>query len=134
VEHKTQLKEIMILPYISIIISVRNEEKVIGDCLLSLEHINYPKDRFEVIVIDNGSSDNTASIVKEFDVLFFTGPKKPNISNAMNLGIRKSKGGILAFLDADCSVDKDYLKDLIGGYEDKNIKTNILPSTYRKKN
>lgn len=94
---------------ISIIIPAYNEEKHIGQCLDSIFNLDYPRDKFEVIVIDNGSSDRTREIAASYDILLLQDSTK-NVSGLRNLGARHAKGEILAFVDADCVVARNWLK------------------------
>lgn len=97
---------------ISIIIPALNEEKMIGRCLESLAKLAFARDRFEVLVVDNGSQDRTLAIAESFKdrlnlkVLQQAGVR---ISALRNLGARAASGGILAFLDADCLAPADWL-------------------------
>lgn len=97
---------------ISIIIPALNEEKMIGRCLESLTKLAFARDRFEVLVIDNGSRDRTLAITESFkDRLNLKVLQQAAvcISALRNLGARAASGGILAFLDADCLVPADWL-------------------------
>lgn len=97
---------------ISIIIPALNEEKMIGRCLESLTRLVFARDRFEVLIVDNGSTDKTLSIVDSFKgrlnlkVLQQAGVR---ISALRNLGARAALGDTLAFLDADCLPRPDWL-------------------------
>jgi glycosyltransferase involved in cell wall biosynthesis len=97
---------------ISIIIPALNEEKMIGRCLESLARLTFARDRFEVLVVDNGSRDRTLDIVESFKnrlnlkVLQQEGVR---ISALRNLGARAAAGEILAFLDADCLAPVDWI-------------------------
>lgn len=101
-------------PLVSVIIPALNEQKVIGRCLESLVQLDFPADEFEVIVVDNGSKDATLEIVESFKprlnltVLQKTGVR---ISGLRNLGARRARGSILAFLDADCLAPQDWLSN-----------------------
>jgi glycosyltransferase involved in cell wall biosynthesis len=96
---------------VSIIIPVYNEEKDLGNCLSSLQRQSYKN--LEIIVVDDGSTDNTRKIAKSFKkVKLIKGEHKgPGFSR--NLGARQAKGEILSFVDADMTFDKDYIKNLI---------------------
>jgi glycosyltransferase involved in cell wall biosynthesis len=97
---------------ISIIIPALNEEKMIGRCLDSLTRLAFAHDRFEVLVVDNGSRDKTLMIADSFKdrlnlkVLQQAGVR---ISALRNLGARSASGEIVAFLDADCLAPEDWL-------------------------
>jgi len=100
---------------VSIILPVYNEEKYIGGFLSSLLKQSYLD--FEIIVVDDGSTDKTSDIIKKFQkkdkrIKLIKGEHKgPGFSR--NLGAKKAKGNILVFVDADMTFDKDYLKNLI---------------------
>lgn len=99
-------------PLFSIIIPVRNEEKHIATCLDSLRRLQCLPDLFEVIVVDNGSTDSTRSIAARFqDALPLRILEKPQayISAVRNAGAAIAAGQFLAFLDADCEVLPDWL-------------------------
>ena len=97
---------------ISIIIPALNEERMIGRCLESLTQLDFACERFEVILVDNGSRDKTLAIAESFQdrlnlrVLQITGVR---ISGLRNAGARAASGEILAFLDADCLAPYDWL-------------------------
>lgn len=101
--------------FISIIIPTYNEEKDIPECLDSL--LNQSFKNFEIIVVDDGSTDRTKEIIKEFQkkdkrIKLIEGEHKgPGFSR--NLGAKKAKGEILVFVDADMTFDKNYIKNLI---------------------
>ncbi len=96
---------------VSVIIPAHNEEKVLGLCLDSLARMDYPAQCFEVIVVDNGSTDRTKEVAESFaprlnlKVL----EKEGKISAVRNCGARTARGEIFAFTDADCEVPKDWL-------------------------
>ncbi|HEV8492001.1 MAG TPA: glycosyltransferase, partial [Candidatus Angelobacter sp.] len=97
---------------ISIIIPALNEERMIGRCLESLAKLEFSHDRFEVLVVDNGSRDRTLDIAESFhDRLNVRVLQKTDvrISALRNLGARAAAGAILAFLDADCLAPEDWL-------------------------
>ena len=101
---------------VSVIIPTLNEEKMIGRCLESLAQLNFARKRFEVIVVDNGSTDQTIEIAKSFqDQLNLRIFEKAGvrISALRNLGARQAQGSILAFLDADCLVPSGWLERMI---------------------
>jgi glycosyltransferase involved in cell wall biosynthesis len=94
-------------PMVSVVVIAKNEEKNIGDCLASLSMLDYPN--YEVVVVDS-SADRTADIAKSFRGVRVVKNSKPGFANARNLGVRKSRGEIIAFTDADCIVPRDWLK------------------------
>ncbi len=97
---------------VSVIIPARNEERVIGRCLESLARMDFPSDAFEVIVVDNGSTDRTVEVARAFSVVLnMTILQKTNahISALRNLAASVARGEIFAFVDADCVVPHDWL-------------------------
>ena len=97
---------------ISVIIPLFNVALTIRQCLQSLLRQNYPKNRFEIIVIHNGSTDATPQIIKKFPVKIIRRENKENAYTSRNLGVSQSKGEILFFTDADCVYEKDLLKKI----------------------
>jgi glycosyltransferase involved in cell wall biosynthesis len=101
---------------VSIIIPAFNEARMIGKCLDSLTRLDFPRDQFEVILVDNGSQDATVQIAESFaDRLNLTILKKHavKISALRNLGANSARGDILAFLDADCLPPATWLTDIL---------------------
>ena len=106
--------------FISIIVPVYNEEKNIGLLLKRLLNLNFPKDKFEIIIVDNNSKDNTPRIIKKYKVVCLN-EKKQSSYAVRNKGIKESKGNILAFIDGDCIPDKDWLKNAIKHFIEEEI-------------
>lgn len=97
---------------LSVIIPALNEERAIGQCLTSLVRQSVPAERFEVIVVDNGSVDRTVETARAFEgSLNLTIMQKTDshVSALRNLGAASAKGQFLAFLDADCFAPPDWL-------------------------
>jgi glycosyltransferase involved in cell wall biosynthesis len=97
----------------SIVIPALNEENVIGRCLDSIARLEFPHQRFEVIVVDNGSSDCTYEIAESYrEAMNITVLLRPkiNISALRNAGAAASSGEHLIFLDADMIVREDWLR------------------------
>lgn len=104
---------------ISIIIPVYNENKTISDCLSSLLKQSY--NDFEIIVVDDGSTDQTRQIILKFSVkLLIQSHQGPAI--ARNRGVGKSNGKILVFIDADMTFDQDFISDLVAPIINGNYK------------
>ncbi len=108
------------LPFVSIIIPCLNSERTILLCLKSIFRMNYPEDRFEVILVDNGSTDGTLDLIRGFNACFFVRPGV-TISALRNFGARHSRGDIFAFLDSDCVVPKSWLRNALKLVKDKSI-------------
>lgn len=103
---------------VSVIIPFYNEEKTIGSCLFSLEKQTYKQ--LEIILVDDGSKDNSKKIVEEFikqkkskiRVRLFGSPHR-GTARARNEAVSKARGEILAFVDSDMTFDPSYIKTLI---------------------
>ncbi|ACA45845.1 glycosyltransferase family 2 protein [Clostridium botulinum] len=110
-------------PKVSILVPAHNEEKVIGRTVKSILLLNYPKDKMELIVINDNSSDNTKEILKQIQEEYrsynFKIINTDNItggrgkSNALNIGYKHSSGDFIAVYDADNTPDKNALKYLM---------------------
>ncbi|MBN1567571.1 MAG: glycosyltransferase [Acidobacteria bacterium] len=99
-------------PYVSIIIPAKNEEKILPLCLDSILAIDYPRNRYEVILVDNGSTDRTVALAQERGVQAYSCPEL-TIGAMRNYGVSASKGSIVAFIDADVIVAKEWLDSAI---------------------
>jgi glycosyltransferase involved in cell wall biosynthesis len=108
------------LPLVTIVIPTLNEEKYIGRCLRSIHLLAYPKEKLEIIVVDNISTDKTIDIATEIgaDVIRV---KPISIAHSRNTGAKKAKGEILAFIDADCLVTVNWLARGVEYFKDPRI-------------
>jgi len=110
------------IPFVSIIILCRNEEKFIGKCLDSVIAQDYPKENLEVLVIDGMSDDKTREIVADYCQRFpfiklLDNPKKFT-PFAMNIGIKNAKGEFIILMGAHADYAKDYVSRCIGAMND----------------
>lgn len=94
----------------SIIIPAKNEEHNIKNCLESIFAIDYNPAQYEVIVVDNGSTDQTVAIARKLGAQTFIQPDL-TISGLRNYGSAAAKGTVLVFLDADCTVKHQWLTE-----------------------
>jgi glycosyltransferase involved in cell wall biosynthesis len=108
-------------PLLSVIIPVYNEEKLIARCLESIISQDYPREKYEIIVIDNDSTDRTAAIAKQLGAQVISFKKSHVISAVRQYGISKSKGKILAFMDADSIVASDWFLSFEKLFKSKKI-------------
>ena len=108
-------------PKVSIIIPVRDQPRDIIECLQSLANLNYPEDKFEVLVVDDGSCNNISDIVSSFNVRLIRLEKSQGASVCRNIGAENACGDILAFLDADCIADKNWLREIIPFFQIEGI-------------
>ncbi len=99
------------LPFISVVIPAYNEEKHLPICLTALTKQSYSRNRYEIIVSDNNSTDNTAAIAKKFGAKVVT-TKEQGYAYAVKKGISSTKGEIIACTDSDTQVGKQWLSDI----------------------
>jgi cellulose synthase/poly-beta-1,6-N-acetylglucosamine synthase-like glycosyltransferase len=107
-------------PFVSVIVPVRDGAPTIAGCLDSILAADYPPERREILVIDNGSSDATAALIQARSVRYIHEPRR-GVSNARNRGIAASRGEVLAFVDADCLVEPQWLAELVRPFEDPEV-------------
>jgi mycofactocin system glycosyltransferase len=110
------------LPFVSIIIPVRNRPEEISACLKSLEEVDYPKKKLEIIVVDDASQDNTPEMIQKFPQvrpIFLT--EHSQASLCRNQGAKAAKGDILAFIDSDCLADPSWLRELVPAFRDQTL-------------
>lgn len=93
----------------SLIICGYNEEENLDLAITSCLEQNYPKEKYEIIYVDNNSTDNSLKIAKSYPIKILI-EKKQGLSEARNKGIKNASGEILVFLDSDLKLDKNYLK------------------------
>ncbi|MFP3978298.1 glycosyltransferase [Marinobacter sp. KMM 10035] len=94
--------------FISVIVPAHNEQDHLAQCLQALMSQDYPKNRYEVIVVDNNSTDSTRKIALSFGVKIIDQKKGP-VGAVRNVGASQAAGEFLAFIDADCVAPKNWL-------------------------
>jgi mycofactocin system glycosyltransferase len=124
-------------PRVSIIIPVRDQPGYLGECLASLANLDYPADRTEIIVVDDGSKKDVSRIITSENIKIIRCEKSRGPAAGRNIGAEKAGGDILAFLDADCTAGENWLKEIIpffiatmvgavGGYVDGYYRDSFL--------
>jgi len=119
-------KAITDLHFVSVVVPAYNSPKRTAKCIEAILNQSYPKNLYEIIVIDNGSNDNTVKTIQEYPVILLSekGMKSPYA--ARNKGIKQAKGDIIAMIDVNCIPDKHWIAkgvetiikktaDLVGG-------------------
>jgi len=126
-------------PLVSIIIPNYNHASYLGDAIRSVLHQEYRS--FEVIVVDDGSTDNSREVAEQFDdKIHYIYQENAGLSAARNTGIRASKGSLVGVLDADDMYESKFLDTLVGaltsdpgadgvycGYQFVDENNNLLP-------
>jgi len=101
---------------LSVIIPALNSASTISYTLSSIFSNNFSRELFEVLVVDNGSSDETVEIAKRFPVKVHHCSRK-GIGPPRNFGVEMAKGEIVCFTDSDCVVEKDWLERIFDFFE-----------------
>jgi len=117
-------------PLVSIIIPAHNEEKSIGGCLTSLLQLDYPKEKLDIVVIDDGSTDRTKDEAKKFEssgVRVYT-QKNAGKGAALNHGIKLAKGEFIITMDADSYVMPKTLKQLLAFFKEDEEVAAVTPA------
>ena len=97
-------------PFVSVIIPVYNDRERLTMCLEALQRQTYPSDLFEVIVVDNGSTEPIEPVVAAFSQARYLHEPKQGSYAARNRGIADTQGDVLAFTDADCIPDENWIE------------------------
>ena len=110
---------------VSVIITTRNEEKHIKNCLESIIKQTYPQDRIEAIVVDNNSTDKTKEIALTYTSKVYNfGPER---SAQRNQGIRQAQGKYILYLDADMSLSPGVIKECVDKCESRGYIALYIP-------
>ena len=99
-------------PKVSVVVACYNGARTLKACLDSLTRLNYPD--YEMILVDDGSTDTTPEIASLYKTVRYLRQSNHGLSVARNTGIAAAAGGIVAFTDADCRPDEDWLHYLVG--------------------
>lgn len=99
-------------PFISVVVPFYNVERYIAQCIKSILAQSYPRERFEIILVDNASTDSSAEIAAGFDGVTRLRQEVPGSYAARNLGVSHSKGEIVATIDPDCTADPGWLNEI----------------------
>jgi len=107
-------------PFISVIIPAFNAAKIIHNTLSALKKQSYPKDLFEIIVVDDGSRDNTAEVAQKMSAIVLT-QSNQGAGVARNLGAKRAKGEIILFTDSDCEPQEDWIESMVDPFQNHEI-------------
>ena len=112
------------MPFVSLITVARNAEGIISSKIRNARELDYPADRYEIIVYSDGSEDGTEKVVKSFDdprIRLYSSGKHRGKANGLNQAVEQSRGDILVFSDVDASLNRDALGQLIRHHTDPDI-------------
>lgn len=102
-------------PSVSVVVCSYNGARTLEACLTSLLQMDYPN--YEVILVDDGSTDETPRIAGEFPRVKTIRQENLGLSVARNVGMQAARGEVIAYTDSDCMADKDWLYYLVGTLE-----------------
>jgi GT2 family glycosyltransferase len=105
-------------PRVSVVVCCHNEERNLAMCLESVEQLVYPD--YEVIVIDDGSTDGTAAIAHQFAGVRVVSTENRGLAAARNLGLELATGEIVAYIDGDAWPDPHWLTYLVAAFQDSD--------------
>ena len=109
------------LPSFSVIVPAYNEASVIGKKLENLLSLDYPRDKVQIIVSDDGSTDHTAQIVERFNGIKIIKSNRVGKTEAINKGLKEASGEIILLTDADCFLSRDALVKAAQSFFDESI-------------
>ena len=127
---KPSVKDYTFQPGVSIIVPTFNEERSIKKRIENLLSLNYPKDKYDIIIVDSGSKDSTVQIVNDFliknkektpVIQLVTEEERKGKASAINFGKKFSKQDIILVTDANCIFDPDVLKEMMPNFKDPRV-------------
>jgi glycosyltransferase involved in cell wall biosynthesis len=107
--------------HISIVVPFYNEERYIEECIKSLLAQDYATDRYEIIMVDNNSTDRSAEIVKRYPRVKLLSEERPGDFAARNRGVKEASGQIIAFTDSDTAPFSDWLQSIEATFKDPEV-------------
>lgn len=110
----------MTCDFVSIIVPVFNEEKDLEKCLESLRDQKYPKDRYEIIVVDNGSTDRSVDIAHRYTNKVYE-RRGVKVGGVRNYGAEKANGSIFAFIDGDCVAGPYWISKAVEALQSEKV-------------
>ncbi len=113
-------------PTVSVVIPTFNRGAILSRCLDSLFNQTYPKGRYEIIVINDGSKDSTEDVLREYEKkapcgFIWITQKNQGIASATNAGISRSSADFICFTGDDCITENDWITNLMRGFIDDSI-------------
>src|SRR5579872_6782990 len=105
----------------SIVVPFYNAERFIDRCARALLAQTIPAERYEILMVDNNSTDSSAEIVRRFDRIRFLHEPEQGSYASRNKGIREAQGAIAAFTDPDCEPREDWLEQIGRALESPEI-------------
>src|SRR3972149_10647300 len=115
---------------ISVIVPAYNAGKTIGQALSAITNQSYPAELYEIIVVDDGSTDDTVEEIKKFPVKYIW-QKNSGPATARNRGVTYANGDTILFTDSDCMPDVNWISEMVKPFKDINVMA--VKGAYRNK-
>ncbi|MEM4605438.1 MAG: glycosyltransferase [Candidatus Pacearchaeota archaeon] len=122
------------LPFFSFVVPTYNRKENLRKCLSNIMKVDYPKKNYEIIIVDDGSTDRTEEVIrnllKKRKNIKYIKQENSGPAKARNKGIKNSKGEIIFFVDDDVLINKDIVKKSLEWYKNQNVVGvggNVLP-------
>ncbi len=102
------------MPAVSLVVAVRNQEKYIGRCIRSILNQTYPRQDYEVIIVNDASTDRTRYALELFEneIRLINNAERKGLPGSLNVGIRSARGQFVVRIDGDDYVHTEYLNVL----------------------
>lgn len=119
-------------PFVSVVVPAYNEQDTLKITLDSVANLSYPKDKYEVIVVDDGSSDNTPDVAKNLIAMhkdtsiIYVYQVNGGKGSALNTGLARAKGEVFVCLDADSAIEIDALQKMLPHFDKQDVAA-VLP-------
>lgn len=112
-------------PLVSVVVTTKNEEHNIANCLQSIKNQTYPQDKIELIVVDNYSPDKTIELAKRYtDKVYIKGPQR---AAQLNFGVQNAKGAYVLYPDADMILSENIIAECIEKCENQDYDALYIP-------
>jgi cellulose synthase/poly-beta-1,6-N-acetylglucosamine synthase-like glycosyltransferase len=107
-------------PFVSVVIPALNCAPEVADCVAALRMQDYPADRFEILIVDNGSTDDTLERIRAVGVQALQRPERGR-SRALNEGLKHAKGEIICTTDISCRPEPDWISAIVESFRDPSV-------------
>jgi len=121
-------------PRVSVVIPAHNEQEHIKECIQSIFKSNYPKEKYEVTVVDDGSSDDTLKILKKYKDVRVLRQNHLGKVEALNLGAKNAACEFIMTVDADTLIDNKCIRELVKPFIDRNVGATTGNNNVKNKN
>lgn len=108
-------------PFVSVVVPALNAERIVDRCLTALLHQTLPRDRYEILVVDDGSRDRTAQRAAELGARVIRLEQTTGPGGARNAGVSAARGEIIVFTDVDCEPTAGFLEALVSPLRNPDV-------------